>query len=241
MRTVILNKQNLFEKMAADLIAITSNINEPLICPASGDTPIGLYHELVKRVNAKQLDVSKWNFIGLDEWLGMNGEDEGSCRNSLDREFFQPLHIDETRISFFDGKSPIPKDECRNAEAYIEANEGIDVAILGLGMNGHIAMNEPGTSKNMRSHVCDIAEETQQVGQKYFKSPTPITQGITLGIGTLLDSTHIMLMVTGAKKAAIVQRIFSSAETPDIPATYFMSHPNITIYLDTEAASLLKE
>ena len=106
-------------------------------------------------------------------------------------------------------------------------------------MNGHIAMNEPGTSKNSRAHISSITKETQEVGQKYFKNPTNIPEGLTLGIGTLLESKHIMLMVTGSKKATIVKKLLASPETADLPASYFLGHPAFTIYLDKEAASLL--
>jgi glucosamine-6-phosphate isomerase len=240
MELVILETYHeLCKRIADDLLRLTASLKEPLICPASGDTPIGVYQELVKRAHDNNLRLDKWNFIGLDEWMGLNGDDEGSCRNSLDKEFFRPLNIPETHISFLDGKSLDPKGECRNAEAFIQSLDGIDVAILGLGMNGHIAMNEPGTPKTSRSHISTIAKETQEVGQKYFKSPTTITEGLTLGIGTLLESKHIMLMVTGSKKAAIVKRLLSSPETEDLPASFFLSHPHITIYLDREAASLL--
>jgi galactosamine-6-phosphate isomerase len=241
MQLVILNTyRELCKRIADDLLQVTASLKEPLICPASGDTPLGVYHELVQRVHEKKLRIDTWNFVGLDEWMGMNGEDEGSCRYSLDKEFFLPLNIPETHISFLDGKSLDLKGECRNAEVYIQSLEGIDVAILGLGMNGHIAMNEPGTPKDIRSHISSIAKETQEVGQKYFKSPTPITEGLTLGIGTLLEAKHIMLMVTGSKKASIVKRLLSSTETEDLPASFFLGHPRITIYLDSEAASLLE-
>jgi galactosamine-6-phosphate isomerase len=242
MQLVILETYNeLCKRIADDLLQLTASLDQPLICPASGDTPLGVYHELVKRVNDKKLSMDNWNFVGLDEWMGLSSDDEGSCRNSLDKAFFHPLNIPETHISFLDGKSLDPKGECRNAEVYIQSLDGIDVALLGLGMNGHIAMNEPGTPKTSRAHISFITKETQEVGQKYFKTPTIIKEGLTLGIGTLLEAKHIMLMVTGSKKAAIVKRLLSSKETEDLPASFFLSHPHITIYLDKEAASLLEK
>jgi galactosamine-6-phosphate isomerase len=241
MELVILDTYHeLCKRIVDDLLKLTALKEDPLICPASGDTPLGVYHELVQRVKEKNLRIDKWNFIGLDEWMGLNSDEEGSCRYSLDKEFFLPLNIPETHICFFDGKSLDPKGECRNAEVYIKSLDGIDVAILGLGMNGHIAMNEPGTPKDIRSHISSISKETQEVGQKYFKSPTSITEGLTLGIGTLLEAKNIMLMVTGYKKAAIVKRMLASVETEDLPASFFLGHPHITIYLDREAASLLE-
>lgn len=240
MQLVILETyEELCKRIVDDFLKLVLPIEEPLICPASGDTPLGVYKELVQRAAYQKFPTEKWNFVGLDEWVGLNYDDDGSCRNAMDTILFNPLKIIETHICFFDGKSLDPRGECRNAELYIQSQDGIDVAILGLGMNGHIAMNEPGTPNTSRSHISNISKETQEVGQKYFKEPTPITEGLTLGIGTLLEAKNIMLMVTGSKKASIVKRMLGSAETTDLPASFFLGHPNITIYLDSEAASLL--
>lgn len=225
-------------KALAQLIAITGNMQQPLVCPASGSTPEGLYRQMVAAVKQQALDISNWNFVGLDEWLGMNGSDEGSCRQSLDEQFFNAIPVAANKICFFDGRADNPQDECDKVEAFIAQHGVIDVAIVGLGTNGHVAMNEPGTSASSRSHISDIAPETQAVGQKYFSSPKTITRGITLGIATLLQSKHILMLVNGSKKAAIVQKMLREPASEALPATLFLQHPNLHIYLDEEAAAL---
>jgi len=227
------------KKAVDDLVALTQSVREPLVCTASGDSPSGLYKELVRRVSEKNLDISSWYFVGLDEWSGMNGKDEGSCRFHLDRQFFHPLAIPEERICFFDGRAADAEGECRRTENFIKKHQGIDLAILGLGMNGHVGMNEPGTSPDLRSHLADIDPQTQAVGQKYFTQQKDISHGLTLGIATLKEAKQIMLVVSGAHKAAIVKRVVEEEASEQLPASLLRDHPGFTFYLDRAAAQFL--
>src|SRR5437762_4617366 len=156
-----------YEKMsrqAADnVIEMMRSRDQPLICTASGDSPAGLYKEIVERAGKQQLNVSGWYIVGLDEWTGLNGNDEGSCRYHLDRQLFYPLQIPPEKICFFDGRARDLQAECERTEKFVHEQGGMDVAILGLGMNGHIGMNEPGTSVKARSHLTDLDPTTQQV------------------------------------------------------------------------------
>jgi galactosamine-6-phosphate isomerase len=204
---------------------------------ASGDSPAGLYKEIAERASRKELDVSSWFFVGLDEWIGMNGNDEGSCRYHLNHQLFYPLQVAESKICFFDGRTNNPEEECQKIENFIDQHGGIDVAILGLGMNGHIGMNEPGTSLRTRSHVADLDSTTQQVGQKYFKKKQELKKGITLGIATLMGARHVILIVNGNKKAEITQKIIEEEISEKLPATLLRNHAAFKIYLDKEAAN----
>jgi galactosamine-6-phosphate isomerase len=130
--------------------------------------------------------------------------------------------------------------ECRRVEAYIKQNGGIDVAIIGLGLNGHIGMNEPGTPVDTRAHVSAIDPETQQTGQKYFTEPRSLSHGLTLGIATLMDTKNIFLMVSGTHKAEIINRVLTEPVSTDLPATILRNHPGATIYLDKAAAQKLQ-
>ena len=182
------------ELCVTDLLDKIRDIPEPLICTASGDTPKGMYEELVKRVIEANVDISHWYFIGLDEWAGMNGKDEGSCRWHLNNQLFHPLRIENDKIIFFDGRAKNLQRECDRIEEYILQKGGIDLAILGLGMNGHIGMNEPGTILSSHSHIAHIDPETAKVGQKYFGKETKLSMGVTLGIKTISEARHIMLL-----------------------------------------------
>jgi glucosamine-6-phosphate isomerase len=224
---------------AREILQLLQLLPSPLICTASGDTPAGLYREMVEQVYRKKIDHSNWLFVGLDEWMGMNGYDEGSCRYYIDQQVFDPLNVPIKRIAFFDGTSTDPVMECERVERFIQSHNGIDIAVLGLGMNGHIGMNEPGTSVSLRSHVAKLDQVTQEVGQKYFKSKTTINEGLTLGIATILEAKHIFLLVSGAKKASIVSRMVTEEISEKLPGTLLRNHKGLRIYLDSGAATQL--
>jgi glucosamine-6-phosphate isomerase len=227
----------LSREVADEVISHLNKSEHPLFCPASGDTPTGLCTEIVKRHQQGIIDAHKWYFVGLDEWQGMNGEDEGSCRNYLDKHLFTPLEIKENHIGFFDGKAADPENECHRVEQFITANKGIDVIVLGLGLNGHIGMNEPGTSPLLHSHVSELAAVTKEVGQKYFKSQTSLSHGLTLGIASIMKAKHVILMVNGEKKASIVKKVIEGEITNDVPASLLRKHSSFSLFMDKAAAA----
>ena len=227
-------------KALEKIVELTAFNTLPLLCTASGDTPAGLYKQLVSGVNQKKIDVSNWLFISLDEWMGMNGNDEGSCRFHLNYQLFVPLEVKDEQISFFDGKAKDPLKECERVENFISKNGGIDIAIVGIGMNGHVGMNEPGTLPQLRSHVTELHKETQEVGQKYFKEKQQLTQGITLGLANLLDARNVILLASGQHKAAIIKQVLEGEITDKLPASILRNHPALHIFLDKDAASLLQ-
>lgn len=231
--------ESLSKQVAADIIQNLQSKKNPLFCVASGDSPKGLYKELARFHQEDQLDITNWNFVGLDEWMGFGKNDAGSCRNMLDRDLFHQLQVKEERICFFDGKTNDPAGECQRVENFIQSQGPINIAVLGLGMNGHIGLNEPGTPASLRSHISMIDPVTQQVGQKYFSGPQSLTRGITLGIATLMEADRLILIVSGLKKAAIVQQVLEQEVSENLPATLLRDHPDFNIYLDMEAASLL--
>ncbi len=240
MLIIISDTHETSSQKAADKIALSMyQKNNPLICVASGDSPAGIYKIIVERVEHNELNIRNWNFLGLDEWVGLNGNDEGSCRYHLNAQLFSPLKISNDHICFFDGASKNLEEQCRITETTIQKHGGIELAILGLGMNGHIGMNEPNTSVLTRSHIIELDPITAQVGQKYFRSPQTLTKGITLGIATLLEAKTIILIVNGEKKGAIVKQVIEGEITEKVPASLLRKHPNCFIYLDQPAASML--
>ena len=231
--------EELSKQAAVDIIESLKSIEQPLICTASGDSPAGLYKELVKNVKDKKIDISNWHFVGLDEWAGMNEEDEGSCKFHLNNQFFHPLKIEKEKISFFNGRAKDLQEECNLTEDIIRQHGGIDIAIVGLGMNGHIGMNEPGTSPLSRSHIAEIDPITQKTGQKYFNSEQDLSQGLTLGLATLMEVRQIILVVNGSHKAAIVKKVMEEEISEQLPASLLRNHPGLVVYLDKDAAQML--
>ena len=240
MKIFVADTYDTLSKQAADdLIQLMQSRKDSLLCTASGDTPAGLYKKLIEKVNQKDLNISGWSFVGLDEWGGMNGNDEGSCRYYLNEQLFYPLNIPGNKISFFDGSAMDLTKECEATENFIRQHNGIEVAILGLGMNGHIGMNEPGTSPALRSHVAELDPITQKVGQKYFKKEQELTKGITLGLKTLMESRHIFLLVSGSHKAEIIKKVLEGEISEQVPASLLRNHPGLVVYVDKAAAQLI--
>lgn len=232
--------EEMSERAAEDLHLILQSLDKPLICVASGASPAGLYRELVHLVKSSATDTSAWYFLGLDEWKGMDGSDEGSCRYQLNQQLFHPLKTAEDRICFFDGRAKDIVIECQRVEDFIRQFECIDVAILGIGVNGHIGMNEPGTPAALRSHVANIHASAQQIGQKYFKEPRQLDTGLTLGITTLLESRRLMLLASGENKAKSVSEMLYAPQSEALPASLLRDHTNLFVYLEKEAAKYLK-
>ncbi len=242
MKIIISNTyEEMSGKAVGQLLNILQPIKNPLLCTASGDSPKGMYKELIRQVKVKDIDISGWTFLSLDEWSGMSGNDEGSCRFHLNNDLFRPLNVQEDKIVFFDGRASNAEEECDRIENFISHHGGIDVAIVGLGMNGHIGMNEPGTPIGSRTHVAEIDSTTQVVGQKYFKEEQKLTHGLTLGLTTLLNTNYVMLVASGSKKAAIVQQVLEEEISEQLPASILRNHEHFYVYLDSDAASQLTE
>lgn len=232
--------ESMSSQAAKAVLRLITAKKKPVLCPASGDSPAGLYKELIEEIRKNKTDVSSFYFIGLDEWLGMNGNDEGSCRYHLNNQLFHPLKVDQPNIAFFDGRATDPHAECKRIDYSITQHNGIDIAIVGLGMNGHVGMNEPGTAASLHSHVAKIDAITQQVGQKYFKEKKEISGGLTLGIANLMEAKNVVLIVSGKKKSQILKQVLEEEISENIPASLLRNHPNFTVFLDKDAASLLK-
>ena len=242
MKIVIADSYELMSKQAADAVAnITQSIAEPLVCVPSGDSPKALYKEWKLQQEKKIIDIHNWYFLGLDEWIGLDENDEGSCRYMLNRDLFHPLNIQEEKICCFNGNTTNTEAECNRIENYIHQHKAIDIAILGLGMNGHVGLNEPGTLPQLYSHVSNIHPVTNKTGQKYFSKPQSLTQGITLGLATLMEAKHLILLVSGQKKAGILKQAIEDDVTENVPASLLRSHPQFYIYADKDAAGMLKQ
>ena len=226
----------------ANLIArYIANKPNAVVCLASGNTPVQVFRYLVDDVKAGLLNLDDCTFVSLDEWVGIDKSSEGSCRNMMDRDFFHPLGIGESRIIFFDAMASDPKQECDRIDRFIASHGGLDIMLVGIGLNGHIAMNEPGTSFDLYSHVTDLSENTKEVGQKYFSKKTILSKGLTLGLRHLRESNLPILMANGQKKASIIQKALTLPPTTGIPASVIQTIPDAMVLLDEEAGELLSK
>jgi len=228
-------------RAAADLISeVISKKKNALVCIASGHTPIGVFECLVKDIKSGKLDITGCTFLSLDEWVGIDPEDPGSCLSMLKRDFFDQVPIKDNQIVAFNVKANLEK-ECKRINDLIASNEGLDVMLVGLGTNGHIGMNEPGTSFELYAHVGELAEETKTVGQKYFTKATSLSNGVTLGLKHLKEAKLPIVMANGEKKSTIIKQILTTSPTEQIPATINHSIPQGYIMVDELAAAQWKK
>ncbi|VUS28964.1 glucosamine-6-phosphate deaminase [Klebsiella spallanzanii] len=205
---------------------------DSLLCLAGGETTLPVFRACVAAQQAGKADFSRCRFVSLDEWIGLGREDTGSCLQTLSDELFQPLALRSEQIVFFDGKAADLQNECRKIDAAIDEHGGLDLVVLGVGMNGHIGFNEPGVNCEQNSHIEPLDEVTRTIAPKYFNRPQPVTQGITLGIQQLRAARQILLMITGAHKAGIVEQFISTPVGPHFPASLLRDLPQTTFWTD---------
>lgn len=226
---------------AADDIANSIKNNPSLVlCMASGDTPKLTADLLVKKLKEEKIDYSKITFIGLDEWVGLPPTNSGSCHYFFQNKLIQPLQIKPSQYFLFDALAKDLSMECARMDRMI-TDRDIDIMVVGIGMNGHIGFNEPGTSFNNLSHVIELDEVTKSVGQKYFNEQAELGKGITLGFKHLLNAKKVFLLANGSKKAEVIKKTVEGQVTENFPASIIRQHENSVILIDEEAASLLSK
>jgi len=240
MKTQIFKDYQALSEATALLIAeAIREKKHSLICLASGHTPVGVFQVLAREVNDNKLDLSHCTFLSLDEWIGIDPDDSGSCLAMLKKDCFEPLHILPHQIEFFNVQTRDLETECNRINSLIEHHEGLDIMLVGVGTNGHIGMNEPGTSFNSYAHMSNLAEETKSVGQKYFDKPTVLSLGITLGLRHLREAKLPIVMASGEKKAAIIAKGITQPPTEEIPVSIAQLIPQGYVMLDEAAAGQL--
>jgi len=191
-------------KKAAIKTARYINANpDTLICLAAGNTPLGMLHELVAMHDRGEVDLTTVWYAGLDEWTGFGPDDEGSCVKIMYDAIYK--HIPADRVKMFDGLDRNNERQCREMENWIVSHGGIGFTLLGIGMNGHIGFNEPGTPDTEGCIIVELDDVTKSVSKKYFGRERPVTTGVTIGLRTLLNAREVVLMASGEEKASIVK------------------------------------
>lgn len=237
---IFLDNELLSDYLAEQMIDLILAKPDALICFASGNSPRNTAACFVQKVKDRNIDVSSFFFIGLDEWVGVPPTLSGSCHNDFNNWLFEPLGIKNTQYHLFDGMSSNLDEECRLMDAFIQAHDGIDMMVVGIGMNGHIGFNEPGSNFEAKSHVVPLDEITATVGQKYFAQPMKLEHGITLGFQHLLAAKQVYLIANGTAKAEVIQKAVEGEVTTVFPASVMQLHKNGYILVDKAAASLLE-
>ncbi len=227
---------------AADLVLETVRQNPgAVLCFATGNTPVGTYRQLIEKARARQADFSQCFCFGLDEWVGVPPEKSGTCHQILHEQLFKPLGIRGTQVHLFDGMTDDISAECRRMNEMIRQKGGIDLMLVGIGLNGHIGFNEPGCSPELEAHDQELHESTLASGQHYFNEPTPIAKGLTLGLAQVRAARTVLLLANGAGKASIIQKALEGPVTPEVPASHLQQHEGAVVMMDKAAAAQLTQ
>jgi glucosamine-6-phosphate deaminase len=229
------------EAVAVELTAAMAADPALVLGLATGATMVPVYRRLVRRVRDDRVNVQQVTTFNLDEYVGVPPDAPGSYHAYMRRHLFLPAGFNPARTYLPDGMAADLGQACARYEAEIVEAGGIGIQLLGLGQNGHIGFNEPGTPFDSVTHVVELTDLTRRVNARDFggRMESVPRQAITMGIGTILRAARILVVVTGAAKAAVISRVLTLPPTEDCPATALHQHPDVTWHLDRAAASRL--
>jgi glucosamine-6-phosphate deaminase len=237
MRVYCAKDYNHASRVAANIISAQVIIKPDCVLGlATGSTPIGTYEELIRRYEKGDLDFSKVHSINLDEYRGLSPENDQSYRYFMNTHLFDKINIDKKNTYVPDGLEPDKEKACRDYEEIIRVHGGVDLQVLGLGHNGHIGFNEPGSVFEKETHCVTLSETTRQANARFFSSMDEVpTEAYTMGIGSIMQAKKIIVIVTGEGKREIVKKAFQGPITPDVQASVLQLH-NDVILVGDEAA-----
>lgn len=196
----------------------------------TGQTPLGFYAELCRRASAREIALAETRVFNLDEYLGVPAHEPHSYAAFLHRHLIDPLQLAPVQVRLLRGDAPDPAAECQAYDAAIAECGGIDLCVLGLGANGHIAFNEPMADWTQGTHVVELSAVTRITHSEQLADGWPVPQhGITMGIRTLLESRHALLLIAGAGKRAARDALQRGVADRQWPVTSLLGHTDLTV------------
>ena len=220
-------------KKAFELIKEGMNNGAKVLGLATGSTPETLYKEMT----ASDIDFTEMTSVNLDEYVGLGGEDEQSYRYSMNKHLFDKKPFKETFVP--NGKAEDLDAASAEYEKIIDAHP-VDIQILGIGQNGHIGFNEPGTPLDSLTHVVELTESTINANKRYFDKVEDVpTRAVSMGIGSIMKGKKMILMAYGEAKAEAIKGMIDGPVTTDMPASALQNHQDVVVIIDDAAASKL--
>lgn len=237
MKVIIDSAENIAAMAAQQYVNLLKRKPNAILGGATGSTPLGLYAELVRLNKAGEISFKDASSFNLDEYVGLDGSHDQSYRYFMDHNLFDHIDIDKSRTrvpSGIDTSDPAAYDK------EIAAAGGVDLQLLGIGNNGHIGFNEPGTPFGSLTHIVELTESTREANKRFFASIDEVpTHAVTMGVKTVMQARSIILMAIGPAKAPIMKAMLQGPVTENVPASVLQLHPDVTVYMDYEAAKLL--
>lgn len=232
---------NAVSLVAAQLVANQIKEKEDSILGlATGSSPVGMYKELVDMYNAGEISFKKIRTVNLDEYAGLADDDVNSYHYFMNQHLFSKVDIDPANTHLPNGIATDPDAECASYEAMVQSLGGVDLQVLGLGENGHIGFNEPGTPFTEVTHLVDLTESTIRANSRLFEKIEDVPrQAYSMGIKTIMSAKRILLIVTGPAKADALAKVLTGPVTEAVPGSVLQTHPDVTVICDKAAASQL--
>ena len=207
-----------------------------LITIATGNTPTRSYELLVKMIRKQGVDISKLRIHKLDEWYGIPMDHPSTCEAYLQDKIVKPMEISKDRYYSIQSQPDDPHEACRQMANRLREDGPIDLCILGLGANGHLGLNEPADAVMADTHCCELTPSSRQHTMLQDEKTT-VDKGLTTGMGEILAAKQILFLVSGKKKAPLMNTFLSRKVTTQYPASFLWLHPSVTCICDAEAAT----
>ncbi|MEV7133052.1 glucosamine-6-phosphate deaminase [Arthrobacter sp. NPDC093128] len=242
MEIVILPGSKQIGALAADAVEdLLRRKPDAVLGLATGSSPLPVYDELARRHEQDGLDFSRAHGFALDEYVGLEPGHPQSYREVIRREFTDRVNIAPENVHSPDGSAADIPAACQAYEEAIKAAGGVDLQLLGVGTDGHIGFNEPGSSLVSRTRIKSLIEQTRRDNSRFFKSIHDVPHHVlTQGLGTIMDARHVILIATGAQKAQAVRDLVEGPVAAICAASVLQMHPHATILVDEAAASSLR-
>ena len=243
MRIIKTKSYEEMSKKAANIIASVVTLKpDCMLGLATGSSPIGTYDELVKKYEAGDLDFSEVTTVNLDEYKGLPKENEQSYYYFMHEYLFDKVNINPEKTYLPDGTNLNSEEEAARYEALVQSLGTVDLQLLGLGRNGHIGFNEPGDHFEDGTHCVDLKESTIEANKRFFESADDVPkQAYSMGIGTIMRSKKILLVVSGEEKAQALKDSIYGPVTPEVPGSILRFHPDVTIIADEAAIGMVNQ
>lgn len=229
------NDYNAMSQLSCD--SIVSDLRKrprQLICMSTGNSPTGTYEKLASVFNKYPAFFNELIITKLDEWGGIDSMEPSSCESYIQEKVLHPLAIPQNRYISFKSNPVSPQKECDRIQIEIQEKGPIDICILGLGQNGHIGFNEPANTLTAHCHVAELTADSlnHQMINTLNKKPA---YGLTLGMADILQSKKIILLLTGAKKKEVINKLLSKQITTNLPASFLWLHNQVECYIDANS------
>lgn len=237
MNYITVNSYKELSAKAAQLIASVVTLKPDCVLGlATGSSPLGTYDCLTEMYEKGMLDFSRVTSVNLDEYVGLDGDNDQSYRYFMNHNLFNRVNIDKARTFVPNGLAADPEAEGKAYDEHIKALGGIDIQLLGIGLDGHIGFNEPDSRFFPETHLVDLHESTIEANSRFFASREEVpTKAITMGMTSIMQARRVLLIANGAKKKEIMEKAFFGPITPEVPASILQLHPDLTvIYCENE-------